>query len=199
MEIKDWLLLGDRFSFRCKDIPMTWSKDRLERMVKYFEAYDPEGKVEDKNNDHKIPVHHIIREDLEDKTVNDPGHGRITLGFRFTDNVYDYMTCDQDGKITISDEFAEAFKAKIMPKDDSTEGGFFPKVEKWSKFFEELECDNASFVKRRGERLIVQDYKKIREIKELVESTRRILLQQSTTSLEAFDFFYKVSEIVEGY
>ena len=111
MKIKDWLLLGDRFSFQCEDV-MIWSKDRLERMVKYFEAYDPAEKVEDKNNDHKIPIHHIIKEDLEDIIVNDPEHGRVTLGFRFTDNVYDYMTCDQDGKIIISDEFAEAIRQK---------------------------------------------------------------------------------------
>lgn len=94
MKIKDdWILMGDNFSFHCEDI-MTWNKDELKKLIEYIEAYEPA---------------------VRDKDSKD---SKVSLGFRFVNAIYDFMTCDGDGKITISSALAESIKAKIMPKAD---------------------------------------------------------------------------------
>lgn len=80
-------------------IPRRWG---LDKFAKYIEAYDPEK-----------PMIGVV----EEKKIEVPSQDcEVRLDFRFRDKVYDYISCDQDGKITISDEFAEAINAKIMPK-----------------------------------------------------------------------------------
>jgi len=75
--------------------------DEVQKIKKYIEAYDPEEK----------------------KVESQAKDGSVTLGFEFKNIdpsipnvVFNYITCDQYGKISISDELAEAIKAKVMPE-----------------------------------------------------------------------------------
>jgi hypothetical protein len=101
----------------------------IDDFIEYIEAYDPEKRPE----------------------------GSVTLGFRFTDTAFDYMSCNQDGKIVISDQFRDAIKESEKDYQDDPNKNkvikdqFWEKINKWDKWFTELEetriykfssCDN---------------------------------------------------------
>lgn len=55
---------------------------------------------------HAQPIAHHISGENKDN--------HITIGFQFKNDVYDYMTCDNEGNINISDAFARSIKEKIL-------------------------------------------------------------------------------------
>jgi ssDNA-binding Zn-finger/Zn-ribbon topoisomerase 1 len=71
--------------------------------VDVVSCVDCAEKSEPAKTEAKTPVRHIIKEELE--SMED---SRVSIGFQFQDQIFDYMTCDGKGKIAISDEFAKA-------------------------------------------------------------------------------------------
>lgn len=62
---------------------------------------------------HGSPCHAEPMKKAESKPIGRDKDGKIILAFQFVNAIYDYMTCDADGKITISSALVDAIKAKI--------------------------------------------------------------------------------------
>lgn len=86
---------------------------------------DPTRKAEPEGDPEKTLIEFENKEKtrirIKEEILDNSGKLRATIGFEFYGTIFDFITCDEEGTIAISNEFAEAIKAKIMPKVDVEE------------------------------------------------------------------------------
>jgi hypothetical protein len=92
---------------------IAWLDNQINEHLKMAEVLNKEGEVKSADCENSMARAFIETKDrlvYGPKKAEEKPKEEVSLSFKFTDSKYDFISCDQDGKITISDKFVEAIE-----------------------------------------------------------------------------------------